>query len=50
MPGFDIVDPLGTLPGQRTRTFYFTMMEEMAQSIINCQDKFDMLDDLNNLD
>ncbi|PCI33463.1 MAG: hypothetical protein COB54_03955 [Alphaproteobacteria bacterium] len=47
--GFDIVDPLG-LYLDKGPDLYFTMMEEMAQSIINCQDKFDMLDDLNKLD
>ncbi len=46
--GFDTVDPLG-LYIDAGPDLYFEMMEEMASTIINCQDKFDMLEDINNL-
>lgn len=47
--GFGIVDPLG-LYIEKGPNLYFDMMTEIAQSITDCQEKFDMLDDLNNLE
>ena len=47
--GFSIVDPLG-LYIEKGPDLYFDMMTDIAQSIADCQEKNDMLDDLNNLD
>lgn len=46
--GFDVVDPLG-LYLDKGPDLYFEIMDEMANSIINCQEKYDMLDDISNL-
>lgn len=46
--GFDIVDPLG-LYLDNGPDLYVEMMQEMASSIINCQDKYDILEGINNL-
>ncbi|PCI51528.1 MAG: hypothetical protein COB49_01550 [Alphaproteobacteria bacterium] len=42
--GFDVVDPLG-LYIDKGPDLYFELMAEMARSIINCQDKYDMFED-----
>ncbi len=47
--GFAIVDPLG-LYIEKGPDLYFDMMTKISQSIIDCQEKYDMLDDLNNLE
>jgi len=46
--GFAIVDPLG-LYQDKGPELYFSMMEEMAQSIVDCQDRGGMFEDFNNL-
>ncbi|NOZ42804.1 MAG: zinc ABC transporter substrate-binding protein, partial [Alphaproteobacteria bacterium] len=45
--GFGIVDPLG-LYQDKGPDLYFNMMEALAQSIIDCQDKGDAFKDFNN--
>ena len=45
--GYGIVDPLG-LYLDKGPDLYFDMMKEMAQSIIDCQESFDQLDDVAN--
>lgn len=46
--GFGIVDPLG-LYQDKGPQLYFTMMAEMARSIIDCQDKGDIFEGFNSL-
>jgi len=46
--GFGIVDPLG-LYLDNGPTLYFEMMQDTAQSILDCQDKGDMFDGFNDL-
>ncbi len=46
--GFDVVDPLG-LYLDIGPDLYFEIMDEMARSIINCQEKYDMLEGINSL-
>lgn len=41
--GFSVVDPLG-LYQDKTPDLYFNMMHDMAKSIIECQDKYDMFE------
>lgn len=47
--GFGVVDPLGVYLDAGP-DLYFQMMEEMALSITECQDKSDIFDDMNKLD
>ncbi|MBL4800848.1 MAG: zinc ABC transporter substrate-binding protein [Emcibacter sp.] len=47
--GFSIVDPLGLYQDPEP-DLYFKMMRDMAHSIIDCQEKFDMLDGVDVLD
>ncbi|WP_339862062.1 zinc ABC transporter substrate-binding protein [Paremcibacter congregatus] len=47
--GFGVVDPLGVYLDTEP-DLYFKMMREMTQSILDCQNKSDIFEDMNKLD